>query len=145
MRIEPSQDLVEEMRTGVVRAHAEQREHDDDRAGAGGLDQAAEVGVGVAIDMLDDVTGKCGVPRFVRRVGAIVVAPALVADAVRLGEHGQEEVPLLGLQDSEEHVRTHGGALEELALVARNICCAVTRPIAHERGVAYDPLCDVVT
>ena len=120
--VEAQQDLVEQVLARVVRSHAEQREDHDDRFGSGGVEQLPEVGVGRADHVVDGVE----------------VVPSLVADAVRLGSHRDEEVPLLRVEQIDEHLLPQRGPRgERMSERSRRVRVASDR-VALPRRVACD-------
>ena len=82
----------------VVGAHAEQREDDDGRVRPGVPEQLTDQRVDLAVDVLDHVAGSSRALRVVLGMVGVVVAPTAMADTVRLGEDGHEDVPVLGVE-----------------------------------------------
>ena len=133
--VESPQDRVEQVRAVVVGAHAQQRERDHRRVRPGGLDDLRHLRVDVAV----------GVEHH------SLVAPRLVPRAVRLAEHDDRRVELVGGEHVEERARARRGtapaqrreerigvddARAEVAAVPRGLDDAVARAM---RGADTPP------
>ena len=98
---EAVQQRVEEVVGAPGRPHPVAQHDEGGDLRAEPVEQCTELGVEALVDVSDAVGGPGRVPG----VGGIVLVPELVAGAVRLTEHGDEEVPAAAV----EHGRDDGG------------------------------------
>ena len=93
--VEPPQHRVEHTRAVVVRPHAVRQMHVDRRVVARVIDQLAEPRVERRVDGAERIAAeRAALLGVVPRMGLVVHLPELVAGAVRLAEHREEEVPV---------------------------------------------------
>ena len=121
--VEALEDRREQVVPAVVRPHAEQREHHHARR-LGELQEGGERGVGGCVNALERFVDAGG--GAMTGVRLVVEVPALVADAVRLGDHRQQHVPVGLLEDT---ARERRAQLETLCDGVDEGCELVRRPL----------------